>query len=63
MSFQVVYETSSRLIIGVGPFDPGWTAPDGYAVATLDDSQQGAVLMASTAYLCSDGQTVQPQPC
>jgi hypothetical protein len=67
-TFQVVYEDSDRLIIGVGDqpdnrFAPGADFGPDYPIATLDLAWQRAVLDNPNAYLCADGQTVQPQPC
>lgn len=65
LSIEVLVLTGdpSRLIIGVGPFDPAYDPrPDGYTKYVLDDSQQAPLLQPS-AYLCADLVTVQAQPC
>lgn len=62
MSIQVLYATSDRVIVGMGPFPDGYQPDAGYAIAALDDSEQAAV-MQDTAYLCADGRTVRAQPC
>jgi hypothetical protein len=62
-TFQVVYQASDRLIVGVGPFGAGTDFGPDYPITTLDVSQQRAVLDNPTAYLCADGATVRPNPC
>ena len=70
MSFQVsVNAAKQSMVIAVGPsqdhmFLPGTDFGAAYPIYTIDDDMQyGVVLENPVTYLCSDHQTIKPEPC
>jgi hypothetical protein len=70
VSFGILMQVSDRQVVGIGELDEdiGFTtadvAPD-YAVVVIDDdSQYVNTYSEASAYVCTDGLTVQPLvPC
>lgn len=70
MTFQVaVAAQKQQMVISVGPtpnhnFLPGTDFGADYPIFTVeDDAQYSVVISNPTTYLCSDHQTIKPEPC
>ena len=65
MSFEVAVDANQDdMVIAIGPFDPGTDFGPEFPIYTVDDDQQGQMVLDNlTTYLCTDHQTIKLEPC